>query len=123
MNLISSQVFFRPRERLIENDHMQSYDISKAMVRKIFKELQFKQLANYQKNRGVIVAEPSQKEEEGGSDLDPHTRENIAMLVVAGVQGLGLQYTLDPKNLNIGNAEAFLKGLLHYSINPQNKIS
>jgi len=55
---------FKPRERLIESDLMERYNVNRGTLRKVFKDLKFKQLVAYIPNRGVMVLEPSPKEME-----------------------------------------------------------
>jgi len=53
---------FRPRERLIEKDLCDRYDASRGTIRKVLRELEFRQLIKHFSNRGALVAEPSKKE-------------------------------------------------------------
>ncbi len=55
---------FRPRERLVENDLLRRYKVTRGTIRKILKELEFKQLVRHFPNRGATVAEPTKKEME-----------------------------------------------------------
>ncbi len=54
----------KPRERLVESDLMERYRVTRGTIRKVFRELEFKQLVFYMPNRGVMVFEPSPKEME-----------------------------------------------------------
>ncbi len=49
----------RPRERLIEREIMEEYQISRDTVRKILKDLSFKHLIKHSANKGSVVAEPT----------------------------------------------------------------
>lgn len=53
---------FNPRERLVESDLMDRHKVTRGTIRKVFKDLEFKQLVKYIPNRGVMVAEPSREE-------------------------------------------------------------
>jgi len=53
-----------PRERLIERELTEEYNISTGTVRKILKELVVKNLARHVPNRGAVVTEPTPKEVE-----------------------------------------------------------
>ena len=55
---------FRPREHLVESDLLERYNASRGTIRKILKELEFKQLVRHFPNRGATVAEPTKKEME-----------------------------------------------------------
>ncbi len=55
---------FRPRERLVESDLLKRYQATRGTIRKILKELEFKQLVRHFPNRGATVAEPTSKEME-----------------------------------------------------------
>ena len=56
--------FFRPRERLIESELIQKYNVSRGAIRNALKELNFNHLVELYPNRGAIVAEHSAKEME-----------------------------------------------------------
>ena len=53
-----------PRERLIEREIKEEYNISTGTVRKVLKELTIKNLINHVSNRGAVVAAPTLKEVE-----------------------------------------------------------
>ena len=55
---------FRPRERLVESDLLHRYQATRGTIRKILKELEYKQLVRHFPNRGATVAEPTKKEME-----------------------------------------------------------
>ncbi len=55
---------YRPRERLIERDIMETYGISRGTVRKILKDLAFKHLVTHEANKGAVIAEPKGKDVE-----------------------------------------------------------
>ena len=52
----------KPRERLVEFDLMDKYGLNRNTIRMILKELQLKQLVAHYPNRGMMVAELSEKE-------------------------------------------------------------
>ena len=52
----------KPRERLIETDCMLHYQTNRNTIRKVFKDLELKKLVKHYPNRGVMVAELSEKE-------------------------------------------------------------
>ena len=52
----------RPRERLIENDLIDRYGVTRGAIRKILKELDIKGLVTLNSNRGAVVSEPTKKE-------------------------------------------------------------
>lgn len=53
-----------PRERLIERELVEEYQISTGTVRKILKELAVKNLIVHMPNRGAMVSEPTPREVE-----------------------------------------------------------
>jgi len=56
--------FFRPRERLIESELIQKYNVSRGTIRNVLKELNFNHLIELYPNRGATVTEYSTKEME-----------------------------------------------------------
>lgn len=53
-----------PEQRLVESELMQRYQVTRGTIRKVLKELDFKQLVKHHSNRGAVVANPSKKEME-----------------------------------------------------------
>ena len=56
------------------------------------------------------------EEDETMMRFDPEVRSNVAMLVVGGVQGLGLQLALDPQAFDVERVEQFMRSLLRYAL-------
>lgn len=54
--------FFKPRERLIEKELCDRYDVSRGAIRKVLQELEFNHLIKHFSNRGATVAEPTKKQ-------------------------------------------------------------
>ena len=52
----------RPRERLVEFELINQYQVSRGTIRKVLRELHFKHLIEHYPNRGAVVAEPKKKE-------------------------------------------------------------
>jgi len=52
----------RPRERLVEFELINQYQVSRGTIRKVLSELHFKHLIEHYPNRGAVVAEPTKKE-------------------------------------------------------------
>jgi AcrR family transcriptional regulator len=50
------------------------------------------------------------------SETELRVREHVALLIVAGVQGIGLQYALEPNRHKVESSKAFMKDLLRYAI-------
>lgn len=62
---ISSDILcgeFGPRERLVESDIMKKYKATRNAVRNVFRELQMHKLLVHQPNRGVTVAQVTEKD-------------------------------------------------------------
>jgi DNA-binding GntR family transcriptional regulator len=53
---------FTPRQRLVESELMKRYGVTRNSLRNAFKELQAKKLIVHSPNRGVAVAEVTEKE-------------------------------------------------------------
>ena len=53
---------YKPRERLVESDLMEKYGATRNAVRNAFKALQAQKLIVHQPNRGVAVAEVTEKD-------------------------------------------------------------
>lgn len=77
----------RPRERLIENDLINRYGVTRGSVRKILKELDFKGLVTLNSNRGAVVSEPTKKEMQDIYDLRLLVENSIMERVINNMDG------------------------------------
>ena len=72
----------RPRERLIENDLINRYGVTRGTIRKILKELDFKGLVTLNSNRGAVVSELTKKEMQDIYDLRLLVENSVMDLVI-----------------------------------------
>jgi len=56
------------------------------------------------------------EEDESMMQFDSNVRRNVALLVIGGIQGLGLHLALEPEALNASRVEEFMKSLLHRAL-------
>lgn len=56
------------------------------------------------------------EEDKGMMQFDSDARRNVALLVIGGIQGLGLHLALEPKAMNAAQVEDFMKTLLRRAL-------
>ena len=106
----------RPKERLIEREIMEEYQISRDTVRKILKELSFKHLIKHSANKGSVVAEPTRAEVDDIYQTRILLESYAIDFVTSNIEDAGLEkiksYELDfEKSLEEEN----LRGLFMYN--------
>lgn len=106
----------KPRERLIEREIMEEYGVSRGTVRKILKELSFRNLVNHQSNRGAIVSEPTPKEVEDVYHTRMLLESHAIDFVVANIKPARLKKIENhQKAFEKALKEENVRGLFHHN--------
>jgi DNA-binding GntR family transcriptional regulator len=98
-----------PEQRLIESELMQRYRVTRGTIRKVIKELDFKQLVKHHSNRGAVVANPSKKE------MEDIFRAR-AVLEASAVEGVIRNIDADALLRSAAYAQAFEKAFKEHNL-------
>lgn len=98
-----------PEQRLIESELMQRYRVTRGTIRKVIKELDFKQLVKHHSNRGAVVANPSKKE------MEDIFRAR-AVLEASAVEGVIRNIDADALRRSAAYAQAFEEAFKEHNL-------